>query len=347
MNIPFVVTDKTATLYVAGEPFTVDRDTETFKQLTVELAQEFHDVEAIKALLKGYEDALLQVQDTDNEGRVSFTRRGVYYDDVVVHSALAQRILDIAQSGLPVDPWIRFMEKAYQNPAEFAREELYLWIEGSDLPITEDGDFLAYKRVDDDYKDLHSHTFDNSPGQVVELPGGRTVVDPDRNNTCSVGLHFCSKSYLPSFGSDHGNKVVLLKINPADVVSIPKDYNNAKGRTFRYEVLSLVEDYKSNEWAPIVSDDGNPFRFDPQGFDVDGYDANGYDRNGVAREEEDDEFYGGYDANGHDEDGYDSDGYDSDGNDRDDNEADEDAGAELADPEPEAPHKITAAWWFR
>ena len=41
---------------------------------------------------------------------------------------------------------------------------------------------------------------------------------------------------------------MVLKINPADVVSIPTDYNDAKGRACRYEVIDeiggedLVED---------------------------------------------------------------------------------------------------------
>jgi hypothetical protein len=30
---------------------------------------------------------------------------------------------------------------------------------------------------------------------------------------------------------------MILKINPRDVVSIPSDYNNSKGRTCRYEVI--------------------------------------------------------------------------------------------------------------
>lgn len=309
MKVPYVLTDKTATLYVAGNPVTVDRDTETFQKLTIELGRDEHDLDAIKLILKGYEDEVFAVQEESNEGRVEVSRRGVYYDGILVNSALARRILDIAQAGLPVDPWIRFMEKVYQNPEEFAREELYLWIEESDLPITEDGDFLAYKRVRDDYKDIHSGTFDNTPGTVVELPGGRAVVDPNRFNTCSVGLHFCSKSYLPHFGAGTGNVVLLLKINPADVVSIPSDYSNAKGRTFRYEVLQEIE-YETAEWAPIVSNDGNPFRFDPEGYDAEGYNANGYDRDGY---DEDGFNADGYDFDGYDEDGYNANGYDEDG----------------------------------
>jgi hypothetical protein len=42
---------------------------------------------------------------------------------------------------------------------------------------------------------------------------------------------------------------MILKINPADVVSIPSDYNNTKGRTCRYEVVGehIVEDRYNTE----------------------------------------------------------------------------------------------------
>lgn len=39
---------------------------------------------------------------------------------------------------------------------------------------------------------------------------------------------------------------MILKINPADVVAIPADYNNTKGRTCRYEVIGeYTEDWRS------------------------------------------------------------------------------------------------------
>ena len=34
---------------------------------------------------------------------------------------------------------------------------------------------------------------------------------------------------------------MILKINPADVVSIPSDYNNSKGRACRYEVIGEID----------------------------------------------------------------------------------------------------------
>ena len=79
-------------------------------------------------------------------------------------------------------------------------------------------------------------------GQVtVDIEDGVTVVtmernavDDDKDRTCSSGLHFCSKDYLGHFG---GERIMILKINPRDVVSIPSDYNDSKGRACRYEVI--------------------------------------------------------------------------------------------------------------
>jgi hypothetical protein len=39
-----------------------------------------------------------------------------------------------------------------------------------------------------------------------------------------------------------GDKIVILEIDPADVVSIPTDYNNAKGRCCRYKVVGELTD---------------------------------------------------------------------------------------------------------
>ena len=76
--------------------------------------------------------------------------------------------------------------------------------------------------------------------------------------TCSYGLHFCSEGYLRHFG---GDRVVILKINPRDVVSIPTDYNNTKGRCCRYEVIGEVgvnpEDEK--EFTQPVQENANSF----------------------------------------------------------------------------------------
>ncbi len=147
--------------------------------------------------------------------------------------ALSDYVLPILKKADNLEPILLFIENLLSNPSEYARAELMQWVEKAQMPITPDGSFLAYKRVRDDYKDVHSGTMDNSVGQVVQMP--RLAVDDDRNRTCSAGLHFCSKDYLSHFP---GERIVVVKINPADVVSIPVDYDFTKGRAWRYEVVA-------------------------------------------------------------------------------------------------------------
>ncbi|MNR59585.1 hypothetical protein D3C85_1808710 [compost metagenome] len=72
----------------------------------------------------------------------------------------------------------------------------------------------------------------------------RHMVNDDSDQLCSAGLHLCSKSYLPHFG---GERVMVCAVDPADVVSIPKDYYSmdgekvlAKMRCCKYEVVADV-----------------------------------------------------------------------------------------------------------
>lgn len=155
--------------------------------------------------------------------------------------AIVDKIIQMKSQGFSPEPLFAFLKNLYQNPSKVAIDELFLFLEQSELPITSDGYFIAYKVVREDYLDIHSGTMDNSVGNLLEMP--RFDVDDNRNNTCSSGLHFCSKAYLTKFGSgrQETDRCLLLKINPADVVSIPADYNNAKGRTCRYEVVGEVE----------------------------------------------------------------------------------------------------------
>jgi len=68
----------------------------------------------------------------------------------------------------------------------------------------------------------------------------RNLVDSDDRNTCSTGLHACSYEYLNYYIHDENDRIVLVEINPRDVVSIPIDYNNTKLRCCRYKVVMEV-----------------------------------------------------------------------------------------------------------
>lgn len=169
--------------------------------------------------------------------RVSIEHGVVKLDGVAMHGVLADRMLTMKDEGFDVGPMARFMENLYENPSYRSVEQLYGFLEASDLPITEDGHFLAYKMVRDNYTDHRTGTFDNSVGARPKMP--RNQVDDDPNSTCSAGLHFCSQNYLGFYGG--GGRTMIVKVNPRDVVSIPVDYKNAKGRACEYEIVGELE----------------------------------------------------------------------------------------------------------
>jgi hypothetical protein len=173
-------------------------------------------------------------------GKITFQNSFKSYD---LADAIVAKAIKMSTEGFDTAPLVNFIENLYQNPSKTAIDELFLFLEQSELPITPDGHFIAYKIVRNDYLDIYSVKFDNSVGAVCEME--RFEVDDKRTNTCSSGLHFCSKGYLPHYGQTNDSRCMLVKINPADVVSIPNDYNNAKGRTCKYEVVGEVNNV---EW---------------------------------------------------------------------------------------------------
>lgn len=167
--------------------------------------------------------------------------RGLDGKEHALEGALIDRILtairDKRMTPAQVKPLVLLLDNIHKNELKFIRDELYLFLAAGDMPITNDGCFLAYKKVKTDFKDIYSGKMDNSPGKVVAMDPA--LVDRDRYNTCSRGLHFAARSYLSSYGSggSGGAKIVVVKVNPRNVFAIPSDYNNAKGRASEYFVV--------------------------------------------------------------------------------------------------------------
>jgi hypothetical protein len=228
MSVSGIIVGKSfLTLMINGETHTVNNQHPNYTKIREAVRnKDFNVVESLINIGRSITNF--------TQGRVRVENGSVYYADMEVKNVLVDRILDMINEGFDASPMVRFLENLMQNPSKRAVDELYLFLEQTSLPITDDGHFLAYKKVRDDYRDFYTGKMDNSVGQVVEML--RNQVDDERNNTCSYGLHFCSLSYLPYYYGDQGH-VMIVKINPADVVSIPNDYNNAKGRTCRYEVI--------------------------------------------------------------------------------------------------------------
>lgn len=248
------------TFLVGGKPYMADQSIPTFSDLLDELKKATPDTDRLialttpaQAIVKAVEAAI--TADYLTAGIVSVTTSEVRYNGEQVTGVLVDRILSMLAEGFDIMPMVRFLEKLYQNPATYAREELYLWLENSNLPITQDGDFLAYKMVSNEYRSRNN--FLNLPGTTVSMP--RQACDPVRDHLCSTGLHFCSRQYIGGTYPNSSRKIVILKINPADVVSIPWDSGNSKGRAWKYDILGdFGEDPQTKAWPAVVANDGKP-----------------------------------------------------------------------------------------
>lgn len=165
----------------------------------------------------------------------------VHINGVAAPEVLSNKIIRFSNEGLPFQPLLKFAENLQKNPSFRAVNELFTFLEKNDHPLTENGNFIAYKRVRHNFLDIHSGTMDNSVGNVMEVP--RNQVDEDSSRTCSHGLHVANWTYAHTQFASHdpGSDVMLeVEVNPADVVAIPVDYNNAKMRVCKYKVLGVV-----------------------------------------------------------------------------------------------------------
>lgn len=182
------------------------------------------------------------------EGYVNCEHGSLSWDGIKMPNMFTSTIMDMVKQGFPFEPMLNFLDNMSQNPSDHAIVELFDFMENKHMPITMDGCFLSYKAVRSDYKDIYSGKFDNSVGSICEVP--RQSVDNNRNNGCGKGLHVGAIDYAKSYGgidldndggNDDGNHLMICKVNPRDVVSVPNDSKFQKLRTCRYEVVAKFD----------------------------------------------------------------------------------------------------------
>lgn len=230
MAYPYIIQGKNIVVVIDNQPHTISSTHISYER--IKAAIKANDWDTVNDIIDPKKVVL-----NYGAGNVSIQGDTLFWKDRELHNTLTVRMIRMYQEGFSIEPMVAFMENLMQNPSKRAVDELYGFLEKGNLPITPDGHFLAYKKVRRDYKDIHSGTMDNSVGQTVEMD--RNEVDDNKDRTCSTGLHFCSLSYLDQFGGSD-SRVMVLKINPRDVVSIPADYNDTKGRACRYEVIDEI-----------------------------------------------------------------------------------------------------------
>lgn len=228
-NISFIITNSGTINAVAnGKAYTIPRDHMNYEGIKTAIKED--DVASLERLA----NVARTVQTFAGEKVV--VRDGVmYFEGEPLHNTLTDRIFGLIRDGFPFEPMLKFLENLMENPSFHAVNELYTFLEHKGLPITEDGCFLGYKAVRSDWTDKHTGKFDNSIGKVHKVP--RRTVDDNWRQDCSSGFHVGSLEYVRSFSDKDDDHIIIVKVNPADVVAVPST-ESTKLRTCGYEVVA-------------------------------------------------------------------------------------------------------------
>ena len=238
--VPFMLTKGSVTLHFDGKTKVIAKGDARFDSIVL-------------AIRENRTDDVIKI--ADNEA--FFTKQGLKVQDGILQLdgedmplELSDRIMGYKENNLPVTSLLAFWENLKKNPSFNSRKQLFKFLENKGHSLTPDGHFIGYRGVTDDFKDKHTRTFNNSPGSICEVP--RESVDDNPDNTCSYGLHVGGYEYAKDFGP----KLVLVKVNPKDVVAVPNDYNGQKMRVCRFEVLKEATGLLDKN---VVSSDGSDY----------------------------------------------------------------------------------------
>jgi len=252
-RIPFSVTNNSLTFFVKGRPHGLHKDHENFATVRKLLLTPGvdHDVEQLMDLVDARR-AYIRA----SFGRIQFDRNEILWQGKPLHNIWVERIIQLRAEGLDHEPLFNALDRLVQNPTPQAIERLPIFLDRVALPFMPDGRFLAFKGVTANYESAHvspdGTRFRHQVGDKPRMP--REAVDPNPSNTCSTGLHVGAPGYVREHYSGGSYALVLVAVDPIDVVSVPTDYDGEKMRVCGYEVIEhLDQDYSDEQFGRIRS----------------------------------------------------------------------------------------------
>lgn len=139
-----------------------------------------------------------------------------------------------------------FLRRVASVPRAHSVEDLLTFMERGELPLADDGSVLVYKRLrttldEGVFVDCHTGKVRQRVGSYVCMD--EALVDPDRRQECSNGLHVARRDYLQSFS---GDVCVLAKLAPEDVIAVPHQ-DARKLRARAYHIIARLSDEDANK----------------------------------------------------------------------------------------------------
>lgn len=192
---------------------------------------------------------------------VAVTSSGVVPDAHALHRQIRQ-----ASKLKDFKGFTKFLERLAPILTErrHSAEDLMKFMEKGNLPIADDGCIVIYKRLrlKSDPKQLTNDRvfIDCRTGQIEQAVGTKVqvleeLVDQNRLQDCSNGLHVATQDYIKTFS---GDVTIIGKVAPEDVFAVP-EYDVTKMRVSSYFIVAELPDEmrnKVNNGYPISSVSG-------------------------------------------------------------------------------------------
>ena len=243
------------TVVLGGQPFQYDHTHPEYNGLC-ECVMASDEDEFVKLFNTG------TVIENWSEGNFEFRDGFLYYEDEQVASQPTERIINMLKNGWDHQPMLAYLDRLYQNVSNRAVQESYTWCSHKGLPISDDGMLIGYKGVsiyqgDDrtdkngrpltagDHVDRYTgNSFRNNIGDECSM--NRRKVSDNCNEGCAAGLHVGTYEYANDWAGSDG-VVLLVKFDPADIVSVPTDCNYSKMRVSKYTVVAIAREQLEEE----------------------------------------------------------------------------------------------------
>jgi hypothetical protein len=133
-------------------------------------------------------------------------------------------------------------------------EDLMKFIKQSNLPITNSGRIIAYKRVSsadinmiNKYKHINKHNIhefyvDSFTRKIVQRVGSRVTMPIDMVNdsryvSCASGLHVANLDFIHRF---YGDNIIIVLVDPENFIAVPKG-ENTKARVCSYDIIGVLD----------------------------------------------------------------------------------------------------------
>ena len=225
----YSITDNTITVVVDGKTHTVRRGAPNFDLLRACLNDKDFDRASgfltVKTAVEAWANGLFTI--SGNNG---------FRSGEALPESLSKRIMAMVTAGDNPQSLLNFWDRLQNNPSWRSVQQLWGFLANRGIPIDQDGYLLTYKAVNNNWTDCHSGTIKNVVGSVHEM--ARNKISDDPTEACHYGYHVGALDYAATFGPTD-RKIIICKVDPADVVCIPNDCSMQKMRTCKYEVLGV------------------------------------------------------------------------------------------------------------